>query len=92
MKKTSFKTQLDDDVIDRLEKQGAAVGGQSANTLSAMILAEFSRVPATSGAIWEALGRIHEEGTSIHAVEIADAPAALPRPRRPQTPALPVSR
>lgn len=88
MKKLSLKVQLDDEAIARLAKQGEAVGGQSANTLAAMILAEFSNVKATSGAIWDALGRIHEEATN-KAVELESAPASLPRPRRE---ALPVSR
>lgn len=92
MKKAQFKLQLDDEIIHRLDTQGEAVGGQSGNTLAAMILAEFSRVPATSGAIWEALGRIHEEGTSkTAAVEIENGAAALPRSRR-SVPELPVSR
>jgi enterochelin esterase-like enzyme len=82
MKKTPFKIQLDDEIIDRLEKQGGAVGGQSGNTLAAMILAEFSRVAATSGSIWEALGRIHEEGTGPARLDIENGAAALPRSRR----------
>jgi len=83
MKKTSFKVQLDDEIINKLETQGEACGGQSGNTLAAMILAEFCRVKPTSGAIWEALGRIHEEGTG-HAItpEIENGAAALPRSRR----------
>ena len=90
MKKTPYKIQLDDEIITRLDKQGEAVGGQSGNTLAAMILAEFSRVPATSGAIWEALGRIHEEGSKTAPVEIENGATALPPSRRAT--ALPVSR
>ena len=82
-KKKPYRVYLHDETIALLDKLGAAAGGQTGNTLAAMILAEFSRVPATSGAIWEALGRIHEEGTS-HTItpEIENGAAALPRSRR----------
>jgi len=94
MKKTTLKAQLDDDTITKLMKQGMAIGNQSPNTIAAMILTEFSKVPATSGAIWEALGRIHEEGTSTPAnAEMENGAAALPRSRRVAVvPGMPLAR
>lgn len=69
MQKQPLKVQATDDVRECLQRQGEAIGGQSANTLAAMILAEFSRVPANSGAIFEALGRIHAEGCPSGEIE-----------------------
>jgi enterochelin esterase-like enzyme len=89
-KKIKYNIYLSADTIALLDKLGEAIGGQSGNMLASMVVAEFSRVPSTSGAIWEALGRIHEEATAktLNALE-GGAPA---RAKRTAVELLPVSR